>query len=83
MHAPTRAHTERKLSVSETTHSAALTPRLGAHTTVPLACQGWKLYTHVIPAALRMVGNKACRNKRETESEGEREKLNLSPHGLQ
>lgn len=58
-----------KLSVSVKTHSAVLTPRLGAHTTIPLACQGWKLYSRVIPAALRMVGNKACRNEWETDRE--------------
>lgn len=64
MQAPTRVHTKCKLSVSETTHSAALTPCLRVHMTIPLACQSWKLYTHVIPDTLWMVGNKACRNER-------------------
>lgn len=41
MHALTQVHS--KLSVSEKTHSAALTPRLRAHITIPLACQSWKL----------------------------------------
>lgn len=54
--APTPAHTDSKLSVTETTHSAALTPHLGTRTTIPLTCQGWNLCTLVIPAALRMSG---------------------------
>lgn len=66
---PTRAHTQCKLSAGETTHSAALTPRLSSHTTISLTCQGSKLCTHVIPAALRMLGNKSCRNERERDSE--------------
>lgn len=58
-------YSECKLSVSETTHYVALTPRLRAHMTIYLACQGWKLYTSVIPATFRMIGNKVCRNDSE------------------
>lgn len=64
MYAPARV----RLSVSEKTHSAALTPHLRACMTIPLACQGWKLYIHVIPATLEM-GNKACRIECETNRE--------------
>lgn len=72
---------ECKLPVSEKTHSAALTPRLGSHTSIPLACQGWKLYIHVIPAALKMwVIKLAGLNRKQTGSESE--EFNLSSHGL-
>lgn len=76
-HAPTQAHTDCKLSASETTHSAALTPHLRAHTTIPLTCQGSKLCAHVIPAALRMLGYKARRNERERRRVQARERSSI------
>lgn len=83
MHAPTQAHTVCNLSITETTHSAALTPRLGARTTIPLACQSCKLYTRVIPAALRMVGNKSCRNERGKRPRVKVREKSYWPYGLQ